>query len=381
MSSNKNSGTWLYLGKYKVMGGTGSSPKGGEKARAILEGKTADHTTLKFVEVDWTHTDNIARPKHNELHEDYDKATYNLGGRTVTNNFSAFVHYEVTMTFRKPDGTTYTEDRTFTVRQMDNGDTFITPSGNHGATHVQFPYPLASITLNKSTSTHWNFQLPGIRDFTPNDEETPIIVPCFVSGTMIECESGPRRIDDIRVGDLVMTKDNGLQPVRWMGSRKLGAVELASAPHLMPIHISAGSLGQNLPAMDLFVSPQHRVLLQSDIAQEAFGANQVLAAAKQLLAIGGIKQATEVTEVRYFHMLFDQHEIVISNGLETESLYTGPMALKSLAGAALAEITELFPELTESTYKPTPARKILSGREVRDLAKWHMQDGRQLIAS
>lgn len=376
------SGTWLYLGKQKVLGGTGSSPKGDARERNSLQGLKVDQSTLQFVEVDWDHEDNgQAYPKHNESYRKYHESFYDLGNGKVETHFSSFLHYEATLTFRKLDGTLYTKKAMYTVRQMTNGDTFVTPSGDYGATHEEFADPLLSVTLGKTTAGSWNYVLPGVRDFTPNGEEPPKIVTCFVSGTMIECKDGPRRIDDIRVGDLIMTKDNGLQPVRWVGSRRLGTAELAAAPHLKPIQIAAGALGPNQPATDLMVSPQHRVLLQSGIAREVFGSDQVLAAAKQLLAVDGVTQAADLTEVRYFHMLFDQHEIVFSNGLETESLYTGPMALKSLAGAALAEIFELFPAMAESTYQPKPARKILSGREVRDLTKWHLKEGRQLIAA
>ncbi|KRW97185.1 hypothetical protein AQY21_05000 [Paracoccus sp. MKU1] len=100
-----------------------------------------------------------------------------------------------------------------------------------------------------------------------------------------------------------------------------------------------------MPTGDLVVSPQHRILARSHIAQTMFGTAEVLVAAKQLLALDGIEIAEDLSEVEYYHILFDHHEIVFSNGAETESLYTGAEALRVVGPAAAQEILALFPEL------------------------------------
>ncbi|HRM75197.1 MAG TPA: Hint domain-containing protein, partial [Paracoccus sp. (in: a-proteobacteria)] len=101
-----------------------------------------------------------------------------------------------------------------------------------------------------------------------------------------------------------------------------------------------------------------------------------LVAAKQLLLIEGIDQVTEFDEVEYFHFLFDQHEIVFSNGAETESLFTGPEALKSVSAEQRGEILSLFPELNDLDYVAEPARMLLSGRLGRKLSQRLAQNGR-----
>ena len=142
-----------------------------------------------------------------------------------------------------------------------------------------------------------------------------------------------------------------------------------------------GALGHNSPAEDLLVSPQHRILVRSRIAQRIFGTDEVLVAAKQLLQITGIDIETEATKVEYFHFLFDQHEIVFSNGAETESLYTGPEALKSLGPAACEELFTLFPELRDRdpAERPLGARMLASGRMARKLAVRHAQNLQPLV--
>lgn len=172
------------------------------------------------------------------------------------------------------------------------------------------------------------------------------------------------------------TRDHGLRPIRWIGRRHLDSIDLVTAPHLRPIRISAGALAPNVPARDLLVSPQHRILVRSHIAQRMFGSHEVLIAAKQLLAINGIEQVAADT-VTYFHILFDAHEIVLSNGAETESLYTGAQALKAVGPAARAEILALFPELRDTPAEA--ARCLVPGGRAQQLARRHARNGKDLI--
>ena len=133
------------------------------------------------------------------------------------------------------------------------------------------------------------------------------------------------------------------------------------------------------PAADLVVSPQHRVLVRSAIAQRMFGTDEVLVAAKQLCLLDGIDVASDMDTVEYFHMLFDQHKVVVSNGAETEALYTGAKALRGVETAALEEILALFPQIRDYSYVPEAARVLASGRMGRKLAVRHARSGKALI--
>lgn len=203
---------------------------------------------------------------------------------------------------------------------------------------------------------------------------------CFAAGTMLATPHGEVAIEDLREGDLVLTRDHGAQPIRWIGKTVIGAARLAVSPQLRPIRIKAGALGDNSPASDLVVSPQHRVLVRSKIAQRMFGTSEILVAARQLLQLDGIDIAGDLAGVEYFHMLFDRHEVVVSNGAETESLFTGPQALKALGRAARDEIFAIFPELRDAGAVIEAARPMVSGRKGRKLALRHAQAGRALVA-
>lgn len=204
---------------------------------------------------------------------------------------------------------------------------------------------------------------------------------CFTRGTMIETARGSRAIEILAVGDLVLTKDRGLQPIRWIGSRVLAPEILSRHENLRPIRIKKEALGPDTPSADLVVSPQHRILLRSKIAQRMFGTDEILVAAKQLLMLDGVEICDEFFgNVEYFHMLFDQHEVVFANGTEAESLYTGPQALKTVGKAALEEILTIFPELRNADLAPQAARFLPSGRQGRKLVTRHIQHGKPLVA-
>ncbi|HRO13818.1 MAG TPA: Hint domain-containing protein [Paracoccus sp. (in: a-proteobacteria)] len=215
------------------------------------------------------------------------------------------------------------------------------------------------------------------QNFSPFDPG-PDCVPCFDAATLIETDRGPVAAGDLRAGDMVRTRDAGFQPLRWVGQRRLGAADLERAPYLRPIRIRAGALGHGLPQADLVVSPQHRVLVRSRIAQKMFGTDEVLVAARQLCQLEGIDIAADVVAVTYVHFLFDAHQIVFSNGAETESLHTGAEALKSVGPAARVEILTLFPSLQQGGG-PAPARVLATGRMGRKLAMRHIVNGKPLV--
>ena len=206
-------------------------------------------------------------------------------------------------------------------------------------------------------------------------------LPCFTKGTFIDTTRGAVRVEDLKIGDLVLTQDHGPRPIRWLGSRRLSAHGLDILPNLRPIRIAAGALGQGRPERDLLVSPQNRILVRSKIAINMFGAAEVLVAAKQLLQVDGVDYARDVQEVDYFHIMFDAHEVIMSNGAETESFYTGDEALKSLNSAARREIFALFPDLRDRDpdMRPLGAKRLLSGREGRRLVQRHIGKGRELL--
>jgi len=170
------------------------------------------------------------------------------------------------------------------------------------------------------------------------------VVPCFTPGTRIATPRGQVAVETLKVGDLVMTRDNGMQPIRWIGTRALSARDFYAAEHLYPIRIAKGALGNDLPERDMWVSPNHRMLVASDKTVLYFEESEVLVAAKHLTGLVGVGAAT-CEEAKYIHLMFDQHEVILSDGTWSESFQPGVQALAGVGNAQRLELLEIFPEL------------------------------------
>jgi hypothetical protein len=189
---------------------------------------------------------------------------------------------------------------------------------------------------------------------------------CFTPGTMIATPYGLRDVADIAKGDMVLTHDEGPQPVLITTRTHLSGQELTQSPHLRPILLRAGSLGPNLPDRDLLVSPQHRMLLSGWRAQLLFSADQLLAPAKGLLNDSTILSQTAKQGVTYIHLGFARHQIITANGAPTESLHTGDVSKENMHPAAREELFALFPDLrTQPDNRSDTARTCLTFSETR----------------
>jgi hypothetical protein len=185
---------------------------------------------------------------------------------------------------------------------------------------------------------------------------------CFAAGSIIETASGPALVEKLTAGDLVMTLDNGLQPVLWMGRR---ISQFGHGPHRhQPVQIARDSLGPGLPFAELSISPQHRVLVAGNSPFRG-----VLAKAKGLCGRPGIRQDQSLTAIEYFQILLPQHAVVFANGLAVESFYPGEFALLGLSAQDRAQIDGLFPGVGSdclSVYG-APVRPILTLRSIGKL--------------
>ena len=187
-------------------------------------------------------------------------------------------------------------------------------------------------------------------------------IPCFVAGTMIATPDGEQAVETLCLGDMVLTKDDGPQPLRWMGTRTVRAQD-----NFAPIHIRANTFGQH---DTLLVSPEHRVLIRDSVAELLFGEREVLVAAKDLVNDRSVTRRVG-GEVTYVHLMFDRHQVVYSEGLPTESFLPGPQTTKSFERAIVDEICALFPEIDPDTglgYSPA-ARRVLKHFEAKLLRK------------
>ena len=210
------------------------------------------------------------------------------------------------------------------------------------------------------------FDASGVETGSTTFSEIETVIVCFTPGTLIATPKGERKVEELQVGDRVITRDNGIQEIRWLGQKTLQGAELARAEHLRPVLIRKGALGNGLPERDMMVSPNHRVLVANDKTALYFEEREVLVAAKHLVGKDGI-DIVEPNEVTYIHFMFDRHEVVLSDGAWTESFQPGDHSLSGIGAEQRDEIFELFPELKthEGLEGYTAARRSLKKHEAR----------------
>ena len=180
-------------------------------------------------------------------------------------------------------------------------------------------------TFQSSTFVNTSTNMP-VSDLGP---------PCFTVGTLIETADGPRLIETLKPGDLVLTADHGLQPLRWIGGSTLRDPGLHS-----PVRFEIGAIGNSRV---MHVSPQHRMLVDGWKAQLFYGQDAVLVAAKHLVNCTTITQPT-ADKVTYLHLLFDRHELVQAEGVWAES-YFPETALADPDPAVVEELRLCAPQL------------------------------------
>ncbi len=203
-----------------------------------------------------------------------------------------------------------------------------------------------------------------------NYREIEQIIICFTHGTRIATPRGERLVENLRPGDSVFTRDNGVQELRWVGSKSLTGRDLMKEPKLRPVLIRAGSLGMGLPVSDMAVSPNHRMLISGAETALMFGEREVLASAKHLTGRAGIDQVA-ASHVTYIHLLFDRHEVILADGAWTESFQPGDYSVGGLDKAQRCEVLTLFPELDAPQGQGTrfpAARQVLRKHEAKLLA-------------
>lgn len=166
--------------------------------------------------------------------------------------------------------------------------------------------PLAEIVPKQ------DYALVGIDRDAARDRFAALGCVSFTAGTHITLATGLQcPVEKLRVGDKVLTRDSGAQPIRWIGRQTTRATGAFA-----PIRIAEGVLNN---AHDLIVSPNHRLFIYQRTDALALGRAEALVRAADLV------NGTDVVQmpggfVEYYQILFDNHEIIYAEGIAAESL-------------------------------------------------------------
>ena len=209
-----------------------------------------------------------------------------------------------------------------------------------------------------------------LEEQTIETQHTLAIVVCFTPGTLILTPEGEIRVETLVAGDRVVTRDHGVQVIRWIGSTTLPAAYAAANQRTRPILIRKDALGPDQPQRDMRVSRQHRILVRDWRAEMLFGdPDGVLVPAFSLCNDSTIVEDRPTEDVIYIHMAFDQHEVVYADGIEAESFHPAARTVTGLNAEQREELFTLFPELANGdAFAYGPARDEIRGQAARVLS-------------
>lgn len=351
-----------------TLGETNITVSGGQQLSGISQGD-GSHLVGETITLNNNDWETVDVNDSEALFQDSDSSQSLAGAQTYdgeTYGDSLRVEAEYRLVLQDPDGNTY-EVLGFNINEPGvtsystvEGLAFVGGVGGFPPVGV----PLTVISAHEGPSVAYD------------DLATP---PCFTAGCMIDTPDGARAIETLKVGDLVTTLDNGNQAIRWIGVTHLPLAALKQNPKLRPVRIVSGALGQGLPSRDLTVSRQHRFLVASPVVERMFERDAVLTAAHSLCALPGVDVVSDIDSVSYYHVLFDNHEIIFAEGAPTESLYVGTEAQRAIPQEALDEIFTLFPELKTGEYETPAALPMLDGKQTKPLMARHAKNARSVL--
>ncbi|WP_050734681.1 choice-of-anchor tandem repeat GloVer-containing protein [Methylobacterium sp. ARG-1] len=144
---------------------------------------------------------------------------------------------------------------------------------------------------------------------TPTNPTPPANnAPCYCTGTRILTDRGPVAVEDLAIGDRVVTAAGVHRPIRWIGTRSYGGRFANTNPAILPVCVKAGALAEAVPVRDLWVSPDHALFLDG-----------VLVPAELLVNGVSIVKAERVEAVTYWHIELDSHDVLLAEDAPAES--------------------------------------------------------------
>lgn len=212
---------------------------------------------------------------------------------------------------------------------------YSTPSPSPGAS----PDSIVSLTLDISGNFESDdFSLLGSSDSYSGATTIALnpAVICFLKGTNILTATGERQVEELAIGDELVTRFGGMQQIKWIGRQSFSAIFTRNNQKKTPVRIAAGALGKNLPCRDLFVSPGHSMLL-----------GDILVLARDLVNGVTIVQDEPAEDLHYYQIEFEKHDCVVAEDVWSESYADAPGLRAAFHNAS--DYYALYPEALPPT--------------------------------
>ncbi|GGC79363.1 Hint domain-containing protein [Chelatococcus reniformis] len=202
-----------------------------------------------------------------------------------------------------------------------------------------------------------NTEVPLNQNFNIQADDVPI---CFMAGTMIACPDGERPIEDLRAGDMVLSASGMPKPIRWIGRQTVASL-FADPLRSSPVCVTAGALAPQIPTRDLYVSPDHALLVDGVLVQAAALVNG--------LTIRRLDKPPALFTL--YHIELEDHALILAEGAEAETFvdnvrrrrFDNYREYAALYGDGDARIPELaLPRAKSARQLPRAVRERLAAR-------------------
>ena len=173
------------------------------------------------------------------------------------------------------------------------------------------------------------------------------------AGANVRTPCGERHVEFLRKGDLIVTRDNGLQPVRLVWTRTVSGAELAADPSLAPVTLAPRLVGPMMPQKALSVGGAHRLLIPGWRLEDEEDHVSSLVPARDF---PGTTSQSQDGDITYYNIVFDSAQVFAANGLPVESFAPSQDSLRSVPKPVQEQLRAAFPDLGPR-FKDYPATR------------------------
>lgn len=199
--------------------------------------------------------------------------------------------------------------------------------------------------------------MPTVKDIT-NGDIAVAGATGLCTGANLRTPIGEKHVEFLRVGDLIVTRDNGLKPVRMIWTRTVTAAEMAADPSLAPITLAPRAIGPMMPQKTVSIGGAHRLLVPGWRLDDEEDTENCLVPARDMEGLGEPAKSHE-EDVTYYNIVFETPQVFCANGLPIESFSPYSEILKVVPKKVCEELRQTFPDLNPKLDDyPAPKYKM-----------------------
>ena len=180
---------------------------------------------------------------------------------------------------------------------------------------------------------------------TPSGDDFALTEPpCYCAGTHVLTDKGEITVENLAIGDVVITARGERRPIVWLGHRKVDIAKYYSPESVRPIRVKAGALGDKVPSRDLRLSPDHALFIDGLLIQAGALVN----------GTSIVRETTVPREFVYYHIELEEHSLILAENTPTETFVDN---VHRLGFDNWAEHEALYPDGKAIEEMPYPRAK------------------------